>query len=103
MLGIAAIAGLVFTAAFMLRVLGRAMFGPKNPKWEHIRTLEIGYDYSSAGVITVVFLNEDDLIVQCELDAVAICGGGNKREWYDCLFEGEVQGKCEIKTVYHGP
>ena len=77
--------------------------GGKNPKWEHIRTLEIGYDYSSAGVITVVFLNEDDLIVQCELDAVAICGGGNKREWYDCLFEGEVQGKCEIKTVYHGP
>ncbi len=35
-LGIAAIAGLVFTAAYMLRVLGKAMFGPRNPKWEHL-------------------------------------------------------------------
>ncbi|MCA9293974.1 MAG: NADH-quinone oxidoreductase subunit M [Phycisphaerales bacterium] len=35
-LGAIAIAGLVFTAAFMLRVLGRAMFGPRNPNWEHL-------------------------------------------------------------------
>jgi len=33
-LGIAAIVGLVFTAAYALRVLGLAMFGPRNPKWE---------------------------------------------------------------------
>lgn len=33
-LGIAAIAGLVFTAAYMLRVLGHAMFGPRNTKWD---------------------------------------------------------------------
>jgi len=31
-LGIAAVAGLVFTAAYMLRVLGKAMFGPRNEK-----------------------------------------------------------------------
>ncbi len=36
-LGVLAIAGLVFTAAYMLRVLGHAMFGPKNPKWEGLR------------------------------------------------------------------
>lgn len=35
-LGVAAIAGLVFTAAFMLRVLGQAMFGPRNPRWEKL-------------------------------------------------------------------
>ena len=33
-LGIIAIVGLVFTAAYALRVLGTAMFGPRNPKWE---------------------------------------------------------------------
>ena len=36
-LGIAAIAGLVFTAVYVLRVLGKAMFGPRNPQWEHLR------------------------------------------------------------------
>jgi len=36
-LGVFAIAGLVFTAAYMLRVLGQAMFGPRNPTWDHLR------------------------------------------------------------------
>ena len=35
-LGVIAIAGLVFTAAYMLRVFGKAMFGPKNEKWDHL-------------------------------------------------------------------
>ncbi len=35
-LGIAAIAGLIFTAAYILRVLGKAIFGPKNPNWDHL-------------------------------------------------------------------
>lgn len=35
--GIAAIAGLIFTAAYMLRVLGKAMFGEPNPKWSHLK------------------------------------------------------------------
>jgi NADH-quinone oxidoreductase subunit M len=35
-LGILAVAGLVFTAAYMLRVFGKAMFGPVNPKWDHL-------------------------------------------------------------------
>ncbi len=35
-LGVLTISGLVITAAFMLRVLGRAMFGPRNPKWDHL-------------------------------------------------------------------
>lgn len=35
-LGIVAVAGLVFTAAYMLRVFGKAMFGPVNPKWDHL-------------------------------------------------------------------
>ena len=36
-LGILAIAGLIFTAAYMLRVLGKAMFGPRNPNWEGVK------------------------------------------------------------------
>jgi NADH-quinone oxidoreductase subunit M len=35
-LGVISIAGLVFTAAYMLRVLGKAMFGPRNPAWDHL-------------------------------------------------------------------
>ena len=35
-LGIVAIAGLVFTAAYMLRVLNHAMFGPRNPRWDEL-------------------------------------------------------------------
>lgn len=35
-LGALCIAGLVFTAAYMLRVFGKAMFGPKNPAWDHL-------------------------------------------------------------------
>ena len=35
-LGVIAIAGLVITAAYMLRVFGQAIFGERNPKWDHL-------------------------------------------------------------------
>ena len=35
-LGIAAVGGLVFTAAYMLRVFGKALYGPVNSKWDHL-------------------------------------------------------------------
>ena len=35
-LGVISVAGLVITAAYMLRVLGKAMFGATNPKWDHL-------------------------------------------------------------------
>ncbi len=38
-LGVVAIAGLVFTSAYMLRVLGRAMFGPRNDKWNTLHDM----------------------------------------------------------------
>ncbi len=40
LLGILAIAGLVFTAAYMLRVLGTAIYGPVNPKWNHLKDVD---------------------------------------------------------------
>jgi len=36
-LGVLAVAGLVFTALYMLRVFGKAFFGPVNEKWNHLR------------------------------------------------------------------
>ena len=33
-LGVISIAGLIFTAAYVLRVLGKSMFGPRNPQWD---------------------------------------------------------------------
>jgi NADH-quinone oxidoreductase subunit M len=41
-LGIVAIAGLVFTAAYVLRVFGKAMFGPRNPDWEDLVDIRSG-------------------------------------------------------------
>jgi NADH-quinone oxidoreductase subunit M len=37
LIGALVIVGLIFTAAYVLRVLGKAMFGPANPKWDHLR------------------------------------------------------------------
>ena len=36
-LGVLAIAGLVFTAAYMLRVFGAALFGERNARWDHLK------------------------------------------------------------------
>lgn len=36
-IGAVVIVGLIITAAYVLRVLGKAMFGPANPKWDHLR------------------------------------------------------------------
>ncbi len=36
-LGILAVVGLIFTALYMLRVFGKALFGPVNEKWSHLR------------------------------------------------------------------
>ena len=36
-IGVAAIVGLVFTAIYGLRMVGTAMFGPRNPDWEHLK------------------------------------------------------------------
>jgi NADH-quinone oxidoreductase subunit M len=38
-LGVIAIIGLVFTAAYVLRVFGKAMFGPRNPDWESLKDI----------------------------------------------------------------
>ena len=35
-LGFVAVAGLIITAAYMLRVFGKALFGPVNPRWNHL-------------------------------------------------------------------
>ncbi len=40
-LGVFAIAGLVFTAAYVLRVFGKAMFGPRNPDWEKLVDIRV--------------------------------------------------------------
>jgi hypothetical protein len=46
--------------------------GGKNPKWDDRHVLEI-MDWQSAGVITITFLDDNDLIVQCELNVEKIC------------------------------
>ena len=77
--------------------------GGKNPEWGEQHILDIGPDYSTAGVITIVFLDGNDMIVQCELDAVKLCKKGETAKWHECQFEGENQGKCRIETKYKAP
>jgi NADH-quinone oxidoreductase subunit M len=40
-MGVAIIAGLVFTAVYILRVFTLAFFGPPNPRWDHLRTQDM--------------------------------------------------------------
>lgn len=53
-LGIASIAGLVFTAAYMLRVLGKAMYGPTNVQWNHLKDVDAWAVLPRAILVTVL-------------------------------------------------
>jgi len=55
-LGVAAIAGLVFTAAYMLRVLGKAMFGPVNEKWNKLEDTDLWLSTPRVLLIGVLIL-----------------------------------------------
>ena len=76
--------------------------GGKQPKWDDRHVLEI-MDWQSAGVITVTFLDGNDLIAQAELNAEKICKQGKNRDWYKVKFDGEKEGKVQIWTNYHMP
>ena len=54
LLGILAIVALIFGALFMLRVFGHALFGPRNPEWDHLK--EITPWHSVPRVILVAVL-----------------------------------------------
>ena len=83
--------------------------GGKTPKWHDSHIIEIGHDPASAGVITIVFTDDNDLICEYELDVNATAqspgyegDNGTLKEWYECTFEGEKGGVCKIHTKYGG-
>ncbi|MBI5153746.1 NADH-quinone oxidoreductase subunit M, partial [Candidatus Poribacteria bacterium] len=53
--GAAIIIGLVFTALYILRVFGEAFFGPRNPKWEHLRDL-CGWEIAPRAILVAVLV-----------------------------------------------
>ena len=53
-LGVLAVAALVFSALFMLRVYAAAFFGPVNPKWNGLR--DIGPWQATPRVILIAVL-----------------------------------------------
>jgi len=54
LIGALVVVGLIITAAYVLRVLGKAMFGPPNPKWDHLR--DSGILISTPRIILVAVL-----------------------------------------------
>lgn len=73
-LGVAAIAGLVFTAAYALRVLGQAMFGAPNPAWESLR--DSGAWALVPRVVLVAVLLLFGFFPSLILDLIRTSGGG---------------------------
>ncbi|MCB9837988.1 MAG: NADH-quinone oxidoreductase subunit M [Phycisphaeraceae bacterium] len=74
-LGIAAIAGLIFTAAYVLRVLGKAMFGPRNPKWDHLKDVTAWSVLPRAILVAVLLLF--GFYPNLILDMIRSAGGGS--------------------------
>ncbi len=74
-LGIAAIAGLVFTAAYVLRVLGKAMFGPRNTQWDHLEDVTLWSLLPRAILVAVLLLF--GFYPNLILDMIRSAGGGS--------------------------
>jgi len=73
-LGIAAIAGLIFTAAYVLRVLGKAMYGPRNPDWENLKDVTLWSVLPRAILVGVLLLF--GFYPNLILDMIRSAGGG---------------------------
>lgn len=73
-LGIIAVAGLVFTAAYMLRVFGKAMFGARNAKWDDL--VDAGAWASIPRVILVAVLLVFGFMPTLILDMIRAGTGG---------------------------
>ncbi len=74
-LGIAAIAGLIFTAAYVLRVLGKAMYGPRNPDWENLKDVTLWSVLPRAILVGVLLLF--GFYPNLILDMIRSAGGGS--------------------------
>lgn len=56
LLGVLAVAALVISALFMLRVFRRAFFGPRNPEWDHLTDIGPWLSLPRAVLIAVLVL-----------------------------------------------
>jgi NADH-quinone oxidoreductase subunit M len=74
-LGVAAIAGLIFTAAYVLRVLSKAMFGPRNPRWDHLKDVTPWSLLPRAILVAVLLLF--GFYPNLILDMIRSAGGGS--------------------------
>lgn len=73
-LGVAAVAGLVFTAAYMLRVLGKAMFGPVNPDWDQLKDVKLWL--ATPRIILIAVLILFGFLPSLMLDMISLRWGG---------------------------
>ena len=73
-LGVCAIVGLIFTAAYVMRVLSTAMFGPRNPDWDHL--VDVGAWLVTPRVILVAVLLLFGFYPTLILDMIRSVGAG---------------------------
>lgn len=74
--------------------------GGKNPKWYVSHELDVGTDLDCVGMMTFTFLDEEDLIVTCEIPVREIIDEGTG--WFPTEFDGEPNGKVCIEANYDG-
>jgi len=73
-LGVLAIAGLIFTSAYVLRALGKAMYGPRNPDWENLKDVTMWSLLPRAILVGVLLLF--GFFPNLILDMIRSVGGG---------------------------
>ncbi len=76
-LGVAAIAGLLVTAVFVLRVLGKAMFGPRNKKWDHLEDADAWAILPRAILVGVLLLFGFYPKLMLDMVQATVAWGGN--------------------------
>ena len=64
--------------------------------------MNIGEDLSCVGVISFTFVDESNLICQCDI-ATSDLANDQGDKWHDCNYEGETVGKVLITSEYEHP
>ena len=76
--------------------------GGKNPKWFSPHTFEVGTDIESAGIITIQYLSDDELICQNEVSVKDAVDRTGADKWFKVDFQGDPVGKVLIGMTYGG-
>jgi len=80
----------------------KAFGGGKTPKWNQTHQLDIGTDQSSMGVLTVNFMEGDNLICTCAMGVASLLKSRGTDQWHRCRHDGNDSGQFSMRIEYDG-